>query len=495
MSNRPVYGAGGIVSDRQRRVSRADIVGISRSVTKHNYLVKDVSELATTIKEAFYLAGTGRPGPVLVDIPKDVTMASMEFAYPDRVYIRGYNPTYEGNKWQIKQAAEAMVRAERPVLYVGGGVINSDASEELYKLAELLNIPVTMTLMGLGAFPGTHPLSLGMLGMHGSHATNLAVHHCDLLIAVGARFDDRVTGKISEFVPKAKIIHVDVDPTSIRKNIQVDIPIVGDAKPVLRELLAQATAIVGGKKREGKTPWLQQIAAWQSERPLAYKPDPKVIKPQFVIDMIYRRTRGEAIITSDVGQHQMWTAQFYKFAKPRTWLNSGGLGTMGYGFPAALGAQRAFPGERVVCITGDGSFQMNLQELATAMVYDLPVKVAILNNGYHGMVRQWQQLFYQGHYSASRLEGGPDYVKLAEAYGAVGLRATEPHEVDEVLDEAFASKKLVLMDFQVDPYENCYPMVPAGGAINQMVYEDPPTDAPRPTPAAQDAQKESISLA
>src|SRR5574341_403533 len=321
----------------------ADIVGISRSVTKHNYLVKDVSELATTIKEAFYLAGTGRPGPVLVDIPKDVTM-------------------------------EAMVRAERPVLYVGGGVINSDASEELHRLAELLNIPVTMTLMGLCAFPGTRPLSLGMLGMHGSHATNMAVHHCDLLIAVGAGFDDRVTGKISEFVPTAKIIHVDVDPASIRKNIHVDIPIVGDAKPVLRDLLAQATAIVGGKKREGKTPWLQQIAAWQSERPLAYKPDPKVIKPQFVIDMIYRRTRGEAIITSDVGQHQMWTAQFYKFAKPRTWLNSGGLGTMGYGFPAALGAQWAFPGERVVCITGDGSFQMNLQELANAMVYDLPVK-------------------------------------------------------------------------------------------------------------------------
>ncbi|MFZ5862830.1 MAG: biosynthetic-type acetolactate synthase large subunit [Nitrospirota bacterium] len=473
----------------------ADIVGISRSCTKHNYLVKDVSELAPTIKEAFYLAGSGRPGPVLVDIPKDVTMASFDFQYPDKVYIRGYNPTYEGNKWQVKQAADAMVRAERPILYVGGGVINSDASEELIALAELLNIPVTMTLMGLGAFPGTHPLSLGMLGMHGSHATNMAVHNCDLLVAVGSRFDDRVTGKISEFVPKAKIIHVDVDPASIRKNIHVDIPIVGDAKPVLRDLLAQATEIVGGKKREGKTPWLQQIAAWQSERPLAYKPDPKVIKPQFVIDMIYRRTRGEAIITSDVGQHQMWTAQFYKFTKPRTWLNSGGLGTMGYGFPAALGAQRAFPGKRVVCITGDGSFQMNLQELATAMVYDLPVKVAILNNGYHGMVRQWQQLFYQGHYSASRLQGGPDYVKLAQAYGAIGLRATEPHEVDEVLDEAFSSNKLVIMDFQVDPYENCYPMVPAGGAINQMVYEDPPTDAMRQTPAAQEAQKESISLA
>jgi len=452
----------------------ADIVGISRSCTKHNFLVKDVADLATTIKEAFYLAASGRPGPVLVDIPKDVSMATAEFHYPDKVYIRGYNPTYEGNKWQIKQAAEAMLRAERPILYVGGGVINANGAEELLALAELLNIPVTMTLMGLGAFPGTHPLSLGMLGMHGSHATNMAVHHCDLLIAVGSRFDDRVTGKISEFVPHAKIIHVDIDPASIRKNIHVDIPIVGDSKSVLHDLLEQARALLGGKRREGRAPWLAQIAQWQSERPLTYKADPKVIKPQFVIDMIYRRTLGEAIISSDVGQHQMWTAQFYKFIHPRTWLNSGGLGTMGYGFPAALGAQRAFPDKPVVCITGDGSFQMNLQELATAMAYDLPVKVAIINNGYHGMVRQWQQMFYQGRYSGSRLEGGPDYVKLAEAYGAVGLRATEPHEVEEVLEEAFAVRKLVLMDFQVDPFENCYPMVPAGGAINQMIYEDPP---------------------
>ena len=473
----------------------ADIVGISRSCTKHNYLVKHVNELASTIKEAFYIAGSGRPGPVLVDIPKDVSMAMAEFTYPDKVYIRGYNPTYEGNKWQIKQAAEAIVKAERPVLYVGGGVINSDGSGELQTLAELLNIPVTMTLMGLGAFPGTHPLSLGMLGMHGAHATNLAVHNCDLLIAVGSRFDDRVTCKISEFVPHAKIIHVDVDPTSIRKNIHVDIPIVGDARSVLRDLLAQVTAMVGGKRREGKTPWLTQIATWESERPLTYKADAKVIKPQFVIDMIYRRTRGEAIITSDVGQHQMWTAQFYKFAKPRTWLNSGGLGTMGYGFPAALGAQRAFPDQLVVCITGDGSFQMNLQELSTAMAYDLPVKVAIINNGYHGMVRQWQQLFYDGHYSASRIECGPDYVKLAEAYGAVGLRATEPHEVDDVLDEAFAVRKPVLMDFQVDPYENCYPMVPAGGAIHQMVYEDPQPEAGGRPSTPKDTQKESISLA
>src|SRR3989338_5132222 len=392
----------------------ADNVGISSPCTKHNVLVKDVNDLAQTIKEAFYIATSGRPGPVLVDIPKDVSTAKADFKYPDKVSLRGYNPTIGGNKHQIKQAADEIMRAKKPIIYVGGGAIFSNAADELRELAEIAQIPVTMTLMGLGSFPGSHPLSLGMLGMHGSHATNMAVHHCDLLIAVGSSFDDRVTGKISEFVPHAKIIHVDIDPASIRKNIHVDIQIVGDSKSVLHDLLEQARALLGGKRREGRTPWLAQIAQWQSERPLTYKADPKVIKPQFVIDMIYRRTRGEAIISSDVGQHQMWTAQFYKFIHPRTWLNSGGLGTMGYGFPAALGAQRAFPDKPVVCITGDGSFQMNLQELATAMAYDLPVKVAIINNGYHGMVRQWQQMFYQGRYSASRLEGGPDYVKLAE---------------------------------------------------------------------------------
>jgi acetolactate synthase-1/2/3 large subunit len=451
----------------------ADIVGISRNCTKYNYLVKDVNDLATSIKEAFYIATTGRPGPVLVDLPKDVTMNVTEFNYPEKVYIRGYNPTYEGNKWQIKQAAEAMMKAKRPIIYAGGGVINSNASEELRELAEMMQIPLTMTLMGLGAFPGAHPLSLGMLGMHGSYATNMAVHNCDLLIAVGSRFDDRVTGKISEFVPHAKIIHIDVDPTSIKKNIHVDIPIVGDAKAVLRELNQVLKTMSNGNLKELRHPWFKQIEEWNAKHPLAYSQDEHKIKPQFVIDMIYKLTQGNAIITSDVGQHQMWAAQFYKFKHPRTWINSGGLGTMGFGFPAALGAQKAYPDRLVICIAGDGSFQMNLQELATAAVYKLPVKVAIINNQYHGMVRQWQQLFYNGRYSASQLTGGPDYVKLAEAYGVVGIRVNKPSEVEGALKEAIQVKQTVLIDFHVDPYENCYPMVPAGGAIHQMVLEDP----------------------
>ena len=451
----------------------ADIVGISRNCTKYNYLVKDVNDLATSIKEAFYIATTGRPGPVLVDLPKDVTMSVTEFNYPEKVYIRGYNPTYEGNRWQIKQAAEAIMKAKRPIIYAGGGVINSNASEELRELAEMTQIPLTMTLMGLGAFPGAHPLSLGMLGMHGSYATNMAVHNCDLLIAVGSRFDDRVTGKISEFVPYAKIIHIDVDPTSIKKNIHVDIPIVGDAKAVLRELNQVLKPMSNGNLKELRHPWFKQIEEWNAKHPLAYSQDEHKIKPQFVIDMIYKLTQGNAIITSDVGQHQMWAAQFYKFKHPRTWINSGGLGTMGFGFPAALGAQKAYPDRLVICIAGDGSFQMNLQELATAAVYKLPVKVAIINNQYHGMVRQWQQLFYNGRYSASQLTGGPDYVKLAEAYGVVGIRVNKPSEVEGALKEAIQVKQTVLIDFHVDPYENCYPMVPAGGAIHQMVLEDP----------------------
>jgi acetolactate synthase-1/2/3 large subunit len=451
----------------------ADIVGISRSCTKYNFLVKDVADLARTIKEAFYIATTGRPGPVLVDLPKDVSMATAEFIYPESVYIRGYNPTYKGNKWQIKQAADAILKSRRPMLYIGGGVINSGAAEEVRELAELTQLPVTMTLMGLGGFPGNHSLSMGMLGMHGSYATNMAVHHCDLLIAVGARFDDRVTGKIDQFVPNAKIIHIDIDPTSIRKNIAVDIPIVGDVKHVLRELNQLLQARSNGDLKDLRRPWFAQIDAWRAEHPLAYRQDDKIIKPQYVIEKISELTRGEAIIATDVGQHQMWTAQFYKFLHPHTFLNSGGLGTMGYGFPAALGAQKAFPDRLVVAIVGDGSFQMNLQELATAAAYDLPVKVAIINNRFHGMVRQWQQTFYGGRYSSSRLEHSPDYVKLAEAYGLTGLRASRPSEVESVLAEAFQSRHPIIMDFIVDPYENCYPMVPAGGAINEMLLEDP----------------------
>lgn len=469
----------------------ADIIGISRPCTKHNYLVKDVNDLAQVIKEAFYIATTGRPGPVLVDLPKDVSINPGEFNYPEKVYVRGYSPTFEGNKWQIKQAAEAISKAKRPIIYAGGGVINANASEELRELVEMTQIPTTMTLMGLGAFPGTHPLSLGMLGMHGSYATNMAVHHCDLLIAIGSRFDDRVTGKIAEFVPYAKIIHVDVDPTSIKKNINVDIPIVGDAKAIIKEINQILKATLNGNLKDVRYPWLKQIEEWNTKHPLAYAQDDRIIKPQYVIDMIYRLTQGDAIITSDVGQHQMWTAQFYKFAQPRTWINSGGLGTMGYGFPAALGAQKAFPDRLVFCVAGDGSFQMNLQELATASVYKLPVKVAIINNKFHGMVRQWQQLFYNGRYSSSRLEGGPDYVKLAEAYGVLGLRATKPSEVEGVLKEAIQTKKTVLMDFHVDPYENCYPMVPAGGAIHQMVLEDP---KPEQQAEQQRVEKEKESI-
>jgi len=469
----------------------ADIVGISRPCTKHNYLVKDVNELAQVIKEAFYIATTGRPGPVLVDLPKDVSMSVAELNYPEKVYVRGYNPTYEGNKWQIKQAAEAIAKAKRPIIYAGGGVINANASEELRELVEMTQIPITMTLMGLGAFPGNHSLSLGMLGMHGAYATNMAVHNCDLLIAIGSRFDDRVTGKIAEFVPNARIIHMDVDPTSIKKNIHVDIPIVGDAKAVLRELNQILKATANGNLKDVRYPWLKQIEEWNVKHPLTYTQGEDIIKPQYVIDMIFRLTRGDAIITSDVGQHQMWTAQFYKFTKPRTWINSGGLGTMGYGFPAALGAQKAFPDSLVICVAGDGSFQMNLQELATAAHYKLPVKVAIINNQYHGMVRQWQQLFYNGRYSASRLDGGPDYVKLAEAYGVVGLRAKKPSEVEAVLKEAIRIKRPVLIDFHVDPHENCYPMVPAGGAIHQMVLEDP---KPEQKAEQQRVEKEKESI-
>ncbi len=454
----------------------ADNVGISRPCTKYNYLVKDVNDLAQTIKEAFYIATTGRPGPVLVDIPKDVSMNQAEFNYPEKVYIRGYNPTYEGHKWQIKQAADAILKARRPILYVGGGTVFSNAFEELREIAELTQIPVDMTLMALGSFPATHPLSLGMLGMHGSYTSNMAIHHSDLIIAVGSRFDDRVTGKVSEFAPHAKIIHIDIDPTSIQKIMNVDIPIVGDVKCVLRELNQHLRSSVDGRRKEELKPWWNQIDEWQKKHPLTYKQErDQKIKPQYLIDRLYQLTKDQnPIVATDVGQHQMWAAQHFKLDHPRTWLTSGGLGTMGFGFPAALGAQQAFPGRLVLSIVGDGSFQMNLQELATAMDYHLPVKVAIVNNGYHGMVRQWQDLFYNSRYSASYLGTCPDYVKLADAYGAIGLRATKPDDVDGVIKEALKIDKPVLIDFQVDPQENCYPMIPAGGANNEMILENPP---------------------
>ena len=447
----------------------ADIVGITRPCTKYNYLVKDVKDIAKTIKEAFYLAASGRPGPVLVDLPRDVVTNKAEFHYPEKAEIRSYNPTLFGNKWQIKQAAEAIAKAKKPVAYIGGGVVSSNAAPEILEFAETTRIPVTMTLMGLGGFPGTHPLSLGMLGMHGTYYANISIHNSDLIIAIGARFDDRVTGKVEAFAPDAKIIHIDIDPTSIRKNVRVDIPIVGDVKNVMVDLNKELRAIKEPWDAIRKS-WLRQIDAWREERPLTYEHSDDIIKPQFVVEKIYEVTKGDAILVTDVGQHQMWAAQFYKIDKPRTWLSSGGLGTMGYGFPAAIGAKIAHPDKTVISISGDGSIQMNIQELATVVENHVPVKVAILNNRYLGMVRQWQELFYSERYSSTDLGSTPDFVKLAEAYGAVGLRAEKPSEVVPVLKEALKVKQPVFMDFVVDRYEKVFPMVPAGAAIHEMIF-------------------------
>jgi acetolactate synthase-1/2/3 large subunit len=449
----------------------ADIVGISRPCTKYNFLVKDVKELSRTVREAFYIASSGRPGPVLIDLPKDVTAGKAEFTWPE-VKIRSYNPTYEGNKWMITQAAHLIAKSKKAVIVAGGGVILSGGSRELSELAEHTNIPVTMTLMGLGSFPGTHALSLGMPGMHGTYYANKAIQESDLLIAIGMRFDDRVTGKIDAFAPHAKIIHIDIDPTSIRKNVRVDTPIVGDVKRVLTVLNKVLREEIKEQWDEVRRIWLKQIDAWKRERPLTYTYSDEIIKPQFVVEKIYELTKGDAIITTEVGQNQMWAAQFYKFDKPRMWLTSGGLGTMGYGFPAAIGAQLAHPNKLVIDIAGDGSIQMNIQELATAVINKLPIKVAILNNHYLGMVRQWQELFYNERYSYTHLEVVPDFVKVAEAYGAVGFRATKPSEVEPVLKEAFRIKKTVVMDFDVHWKEKVYPMVPAGAPIDQMLFEE-----------------------
>lgn len=448
----------------------ADIVGITRPCTKHNYLVKDVKDLARIIKEAFYIAKSGRPGPVLVDIPKDVSAQSCEFKYPEKVFIRSYQPTYVGHAGQIKRAVRQILISKRPILYTGGGIISSGASQELIKLAETLSIPVTNTLMGLGGFPGNHKQFLGMLGMHGTYVANMAITNSDLIIAIGARFDDRATGNTDEFAPYAKIIHVDIDPTSISKSIKVDIPIVGDSKNVIKKMLEFIEDEKESLKeyKEGIKDWLEQIDKWKREYPLTYTKNKK-LKPQHVIERIYALTKGDAIISTEVGQNQMWTAQFYKFHKPRTILTSGGLGTMGYGFPAAIGAQAAFPDRLVIDIAGDGSIQMNIQELATAVQFNLPVKVVILNNGFLGMVRQWQELFYGRRYAWTHMNFAPDFVKLAQAYNAVGFRVEREEEVDNVLKEAFKNGRPTFIDVVIDPEEGVYPMVPAGAALRDML--------------------------
>ena len=446
-----------------------DIVGITRPCTKHNYLVKDVKDLAKTIKEAFHIARSGRPGPVLIDLPKDVSIGKTVFKEPDDVVLRSYNPTYVPNRKQLQKVVDLIKKAEKPVIFIGGGVILSGAHKELTELARKTNIPVASTLMGLGGYPAPDPLWLGMLGMHGTYRANMSVSECDLMIAVGVRFDDRVTGKTDEFATNAKIVQIDIDPTSIQKNIQVDLPVVGDCKislEILNQMIDQEEDMDDFASRHPD--WLKRIDEWKRTTPLAY--DQKdVIKPQFVIEKLYELTKGDAIITTEVGQNQMWTAQYYHFSEPGRFISSGGLGTMGFGLPAAVGAQAAMPGKTVVDIAGDGSIQMNIQEMATAIQYHLPVKIVILNNGFLGMVRQWQQLFYDKCYSSTKFQHTPDFVKLAEAYGAVGLRATKPEEVEKVLKEGLACDRAVIMDFRVEPEECVYPMVPAGAPISKML--------------------------
>ncbi|HUW65804.1 MAG TPA: biosynthetic-type acetolactate synthase large subunit [Spirochaetia bacterium] len=438
----------------------ADITGITLPITKHNYLVKDVRDIARTIKEAFYIASTGRPGPVLVDIPKDISAGLGEYADPGELYLPGYRLNPEPRQEELNAAARLILAAERPVIYAGGGVVISGADRELVALAELLCAPVTTTLMGIGGFPGDHPLCLGMLGMHGTRYANYAVCECDLLIAVGARFDDRVTGKVETFAPEAKVVHIDIDPAEIGKNVRVDAAVVGDVKRALTGLLPLLAARVSGA-------WQEKIELWKQEYPLEYANGGK-LKPQTVIREIYRVTGGKARITTEVGQNQMWAAQYFTFTRPRSFITSGGLGTMGFGLPAAIGVQAACPDETVFDIAGDGSIQMNIQEMTTAVNYGLPVNVAIINNGYLGMVRQWQELFYDRRYSHTELTN-PDFVKLAEAYGAEGVRVSKAADVAQVLEQAVAASGPVMMDFVVDREENVVPIVPPGLSLSEMI--------------------------
>jgi acetolactate synthase I/II/III large subunit len=443
----------------------ADITGITIPITKHNYLIKDSKDIPRIFKEAFYIARTGRPGPVLIDVPRDVQNNKIDFKYPEKIDMPSYRPTYEGHPKQIETAAKAIAAAKRPLIYAGGGVIASNASAELTEFAKKCKIPVTTTLMGMGAFPGTDPLCLGMLGMHGTVYANYSVQECDLLIAVGARFDDRVTAHIARFAPKAKHIQIDIDPAEIGKNVRIDIPIVGDIKTVLKVLVEQVSA------KDNHAQWLEQIEEWKKKYPLSYKKNGE-LKPEYVIEQIYEATKGDAIITTEVGQHQMWTAMYYKFIKPRTLITSGGMGTMGYGFPAAIGAQMGCPDKVVFDIAGDGSILMNIQEMVTAVNYKVPVKIAVLNNGYLGMVRQWQELLYGKRYSAVDLEQNADLVKVAEAFGAAAIRVTKPEEVKPAIEESLKIKdRPTLIDFKVAREENVLPFVPPGQALNEMLVD------------------------
>jgi len=445
-----------------------DIVGITRPCTKHNYLVKRTEDLARIVKEAFIIAASGRPGPVLIDLPKDVSSTKITYKAPKRIELKSYKPTYSPNMKQLHRAVKLIKNAKKPIIFAGGGVVLSKGSKELTKLAHKTQTPVTCSLMGLGVFPGTDPLWLGMIGMHGTYRANMCSGDCDLIVAVGVRFDDRVTGKTDTFAPNAKIVHIDIDPTSIRKNIPVTVPVVGDCKITLGLLNRLLDKEDLGDLKTKRKKWLDQIKRWESTKPLAYK-QKDIIKPQYVVEKLYELTKGNAIITTEVGQNQMWAAQYYHFKKPNHFITSGGLGVMGFGLPAAIGAQIACPKKLVVDIAGDGSIQMNIQEMATAEQYGLPVKIVILNNQYLGMVRQWQELFYDKRYSGTGMEHAPDFVKLAEAYGAVGLRATKPEEVEPVLTKGLSLPKTVIMDFVVEREECVYPMVPAGAPITEML--------------------------
>ena len=469
-----------------------DAVGITRPCVKHNFLVKDLSKLAETVKKAFYVATTGRPGPVVIDVPKDITDPAIKipYHYPDEIKMRSYDPVLEGDPEQIKRAVDLLLTAKKPMIYTGGGVILGNGSDELRTLVKLLAYPVTTTLMGLGSIPYDNEQFLGMLGMHGTYEANMAMHECDVLFAIGARFDDRVTGKIAEFCPNAKIIHIDIDPSSISKTITVDVPIVGDVAGVLHEMSKLLQSVGRESNKKELDAWWKIINGWRAVDCMTYDRGTDMIKPQAAVELLHEITAGDAYVTSDVGQHQMWAAQYYGFSKPKRWINSGGLGTMGFGLPAAMGVQLAYPDETVVCVTGEGSIQMCIQELSTCLQYGLPIKIISLNNRYLGMVRQWQEFFYENRYSNSYMESLPDFVKLAESYGHVGMRVERPEDLKPMMEKAFAMKdRLVFMDIVTDQAENVYPMIMAGKAHNEM-HMSPNCETPQSPQSPQSPERE-----